>query len=53
QGYGIGATSTPSFLVNGRPIAGAQPMETFTQAIEAAAGAEAAKDTKDAKDTAK
>ncbi|MEV6074503.1 MULTISPECIES: DsbA family protein [unclassified Streptomyces] len=37
QGYGIGATSTPSFLINGRPIAGAQPMETFTQAIEAAA----------------
>ncbi|MFJ3906537.1 DsbA family protein [Streptomyces sp. NPDC090025] len=37
QGYGLGATSTPSFLVNGRPIAGAQPMETFTSAIEAAA----------------
>lgn len=37
QGYGIGATSTPSFLINGRPIAGAQPDETFTQAIEAAA----------------
>ncbi|MYR97462.1 MULTISPECIES: DsbA family protein [unclassified Streptomyces] len=37
QGYGIGATSTPSFLINGRPIAGAQPKETFTQAIEAAA----------------
>ncbi|MEV6331369.1 DsbA family protein [Streptomyces sp. NPDC051909] len=36
QGYSIGAASTPSFLVNGRPIAGAQPMETFTQAIEAA-----------------
>ncbi|MFC9245067.1 DsbA family protein [Streptomyces sp. NPDC057136] len=56
QGYGIGATSTPSFLVNGRPIAGAQPMETFTQAIEAAAEAEKAKDTQDAKeaeDTAK
>ncbi|MFJ9577969.1 DsbA family protein [Streptomyces sp. NPDC101191] len=39
QGYALGATSTPSFLVNGRPIAGAQPMETFTDAIEAAAGA--------------
>lgn len=38
QGYGIGATSTPSFLINGRPIAGAQPMETFVDAIEAAAG---------------
>lgn len=37
EGYGLGATSTPSFLVNGRPIAGAQPMETFTQAVEAAA----------------
>lgn len=37
QAYGIGATSTPSFLVNGRPIAGAQPKETFTRAIEAAA----------------
>ncbi|MFI0010445.1 DsbA family protein [Streptomyces globisporus] len=37
QAYGIGATSTPSFLVNGRPIAGAQPDETFTRAIEAAA----------------
>ncbi|MEV1047148.1 DsbA family protein [Streptomyces sp. NPDC049916] len=37
QAYGIGATSTPSFLVNGRPIAGAQPEETFTRAIEAAA----------------
>jgi predicted DsbA family dithiol-disulfide isomerase len=37
QGYGIGATSTPSFLINGRPIAGAQPARTFTQAIEQAA----------------
>ncbi|MEU8677227.1 DsbA family protein [Streptomyces sp. NPDC048560] len=50
QGYGIGATSTPSFLINGRPVAGAQPMETFTRAIEAAAEAEKTKDTKDAKD---
>lgn len=47
QGYGIGATSTPSFLINGRPIAGAQPMETFTAAIEAAA--EKARNTEDAK----
>ncbi|MFI2734111.1 DsbA family protein [Streptomyces sp. NPDC018711] len=37
QGYALGATSTPSFLINGRPIAGAQPLETFTEAIEAAA----------------
>ncbi|MER7517023.1 DsbA family protein [Streptomyces sp. NPDC126499] len=43
QGYSLGATSTPSFLVNGRPIAGAQPMETFTEAIEAAAKTAAAK----------
>ncbi|MFE7778254.1 DsbA family protein [Streptomyces sp. NPDC057445] len=36
EGYGLGATSTPSFLVNGRPIAGAQSPGTFTDAIEAA-----------------
>ncbi|MEU0373978.1 DsbA family protein [Streptomyces sp. NPDC006283] len=36
EAYGLGATSTPSFLINGRPIAGAQPIETFTEAIEAA-----------------
>ncbi|MFH8932149.1 DsbA family protein [Streptomyces pristinaespiralis] len=36
EAYGLGATSTPSFLINGRPIAGAQPMETFTEAVEAA-----------------
>ncbi|MFF1462160.1 DsbA family protein [Streptomyces sp. NPDC058330] len=37
QAYGIGATSTPSFLINGRPVAGAQPLSVFTRAIEAAA----------------
>ncbi|MFJ1617713.1 MULTISPECIES: DsbA family protein [unclassified Streptomyces] len=47
QGYGIGATSTPSFLINGRPIAGAQPTETFTRVIEEAA--EKARSTEDAK----
>ncbi|MFJ8073367.1 DsbA family protein [Streptomyces sp. NPDC096176] len=36
EAYGLGATSTPSFLINGRPVAGAQPMQTFTEAIEAA-----------------
>lgn len=41
QAYGIGASSTPSFLVNGRPLAGAQPTAVFVQAIESAA-AEAA-----------
>ncbi|MFF3317084.1 DsbA family protein [Streptomyces sp. NPDC003035] len=45
QGYSLGATSTPSFLVNGRPIAGAQPMETFTKAIDAAAKAAKASGT--------
>ncbi|MEU8765234.1 thioredoxin domain-containing protein [Streptomyces sp. NPDC048659] len=43
QGYSLGATSTPSFLVNGRPIAGAQPMEAFTDAIDAAAKTAATK----------
>ncbi|MFE0641059.1 DsbA family protein [Streptomyces sp. NPDC058877] len=37
EGYELGAASTPSFLINGRPIAGAQPLEAFTEAIEAAA----------------
>ncbi|MFJ8921133.1 DsbA family protein [Streptomyces sp. NPDC102415] len=41
QAYGIGATSTPSFLINGRPLAGAQPTAVFTQAIEDAAAEEA------------
>ncbi|MFI0977836.1 DsbA family protein [Streptomyces sp. NPDC021093] len=43
EAYGLGATSTPSFLVNGRPISGAQPDEVFDQAIEAAAKTAAAK----------
>ncbi|WP_175412121.1 DsbA family protein [Streptomyces sp. TRM64462] len=42
EGYGLGASSTPSFLINGRPIAGAQPLETFTAAIDAAAAKRAA-----------
>ncbi|THA60384.1 DsbA family protein [Streptomyces sp. A0958] len=51
QGYSIGATSTPSFLINGRPIAGAQPTETFTHAIEQAAAAAGTQDTEDASGT--
>ncbi|MEV8391880.1 MULTISPECIES: thioredoxin domain-containing protein [unclassified Streptomyces] len=39
EAFGLGATSTPSFLINGRPIAGAQPDETFTRAIESAKAA--------------
>ncbi|WP_328789766.1 DsbA family protein [Streptomyces sp. NBC_00273] len=42
EGYRIGVTSTPSFLLNGKPIAGAQPLDAFTSAI-ARAKAEAAK----------
>ncbi|MGW1793544.1 DsbA family protein [Streptomyces tubercidicus] len=37
EGYQLGVQSTPSFLVNGRPVAGAQPQEVFAQAIEDAA----------------
>ncbi len=39
EGYGLGVTSTPAFLINGRPILGAQPTATFEQAIDAAAKA--------------
>jgi protein-disulfide isomerase len=31
----LGVTGTPSFLVNGRPLVGAQPFEVFQQVIEA------------------
>lgn len=41
EAYKLGATSTPSFLINGRPIAGAQPAETFAQLIDEAATAAA------------
>ncbi|MEV6687456.1 thioredoxin domain-containing protein [Streptomyces sp. NPDC051130] len=33
EGYRIGVTSTPSFLVNGEPLAGAQPLGAFEAAI--------------------
>ena len=32
---GIGVSSTPSFIVNGQPVVGAQPFENFQQIIEA------------------
>ncbi|MFE3994845.1 DsbA family protein [Streptomyces goshikiensis] len=42
EGYRIGVSSTPSFLVGGRPIAGAQPLAAFESAIaDAKAAAEA------------
>ncbi|HEX3003363.1 MAG TPA: thioredoxin domain-containing protein [Angustibacter sp.] len=39
EGQAIGVTGTPAFLVNGQPIIGAQPTETFVQAIQYAASA--------------
>ncbi|MEU9142311.1 thioredoxin domain-containing protein [Streptomyces sp. NPDC048349] len=39
EGHRIGVTSTPSFLVNGQPIAGAQPLDAFTAAIAKARAA--------------
>ncbi|MCI0477574.1 MAG: DsbA family protein [Anaerolineales bacterium] len=30
----LGVESTPSFLINGQPLSGAQPFETFQKAIE-------------------
>ncbi|MCX4692017.1 thioredoxin domain-containing protein [Streptomyces sp. NBC_01408] len=39
EGYRIGVTSTPSFLVNGKPIAGAQPFGAFASAIAQAKAA--------------
>ncbi|MFD9405434.1 DsbA family protein [Streptomyces sp. NPDC059989] len=41
EGYRIGVSSTPSFLVNGQPIAGAQPLGAFTAAIAKAKAAAA------------
>lgn len=43
EGYRIGVTSTPSFLVNGQPIAGAQPPAAFDAAIAKAKAQAAAK----------
>jgi predicted DsbA family dithiol-disulfide isomerase len=34
----IGVRGTPAFLINGRPLVGAQPFEAFQQAIEAELG---------------
>lgn len=39
EGYRIGVTSTPSFLVGGQPIAGAQPLDAFAAAIAKAKAA--------------
>ncbi|WP_406343388.1 DsbA family protein [Streptomyces sp. NBC_00648] len=42
EAYGLGASSTPSFVINGRPLAGAQPLDTFAQAVDEAAKYKAA-----------
>ena len=34
SGQQIGVKSTPTFLVNGQPVIGAQPFEVFEQVIE-------------------
>lgn len=39
EGQQIGVTGTPAFIVNGRPIMGAQPTEVFVEAVEQAAEA--------------
>lgn len=38
-GIGLGATSTPSFLLGGVPLVGAQPTEVFVEALEQALAA--------------
>ncbi|MFJ9470297.1 DsbA family protein [Streptomyces caniferus] len=43
EGYQLGVQSTPSFLINGRPVAGAQPAEVFAQGIKDAAARAAGK----------
>lgn len=35
DGTRLGITGTPSFFINGRPMVGAQPLETFRRIIEA------------------
>ena len=39
EGQSIGVNGTPAFLINGRPVMGAQPVAVFSKAIEQAARA--------------
>jgi protein-disulfide isomerase len=34
EGSRLGVTGTPAFFINGRPLEGAQPLETFVRLIE-------------------
>jgi protein-disulfide isomerase len=36
EGRALGVSSTPTFFINGRPLVGAQPVEAFREAIDAA-----------------
>lgn len=36
EGTELGVSSTPTFIVNGQPVLGAQPLDTFTSVIDAA-----------------
>jgi protein-disulfide isomerase len=36
QGRALGVRSTPSFLINGRPLIGAHPVEAFRSAVDEA-----------------
>ncbi|OQO90305.1 DsbA family protein [Saccharomonospora piscinae] len=36
EGSALGVSSTPTFIVNGQPVLGAQPLDTFVSVIDAA-----------------
>ncbi|OLT26409.1 hypothetical protein BJF79_43495 [Actinomadura sp. CNU-125] len=36
EGYDLGVPSTPAFLINGKPLLGAQPLQVFENEIRAA-----------------
>jgi protein-disulfide isomerase len=38
EALSLGASSTPTFVVNGTPVLGAQPVEVFSEVIDIAAG---------------
>ncbi|MGO0575375.1 DsbA family protein [Ornithinimicrobium panacihumi] len=42
EGLALGVMGTPAFMINGMPVRGAQPTETFVQVVEDAAAARGA-----------